>query len=146
MRDMYVDFLDSAWIWLCVGLCLFRRFVVLAFGLVSLAPPCFLQLSSVRLVVVLVPGCCWAPKRLVCLLSLTPAESASSAGTQFAARQILSLILVYKASSHEVQPKMHHEQPKQNILLRTVHMADFSRDLLTLSTPAKTLMENIRHR
>jgi len=30
------------------------------FGLVSLDPRCGLQLSSAGLIVVLVPGCCWA--------------------------------------------------------------------------------------
>ena len=37
-----------------------RKFTVFAFGLASLAPHCFLQLPSARLVVEMVPGCCWA--------------------------------------------------------------------------------------
>ena len=46
---------------LCVGLLfMLRGFIVLAFGSVSLGPHCFLPLSSAGLIVVLVPGCCWA--------------------------------------------------------------------------------------
>ena len=38
---MCAAILAAAWVWLCVGLlCLLRRFVVMAFGLVSLAPVC----------------------------------------------------------------------------------------------------------
>ena len=37
-----------------------RKFTVFAFGLASLAPHCFLQFPSARLVVEMVPGCCWA--------------------------------------------------------------------------------------
>ena len=44
----------------CVLGCVLRRFIVMAFGLVSVAPHRFLQLSSARLVSVWVPGCCWA--------------------------------------------------------------------------------------
>ena len=43
---MFVDFLDSAWVPLCVGLFeLLRRFVMMALGSLSLPPHCIVQLS-----------------------------------------------------------------------------------------------------
>ena len=51
--------LDAAWC-VCLGLlCLLRRCIVV-FGLISLGLHCFLRLSSAGLVVVWIPGCCWA--------------------------------------------------------------------------------------
>lgn len=74
MSDTCVDLLDSALVWLCVGLLpLVCEFIVVhhvVFDLLSLAPHGVVQLSSAsssrlllplsaRLLVVFIPGCCW---------------------------------------------------------------------------------------
>ena len=59
VRRVCVDFLDAAWV--CVGLlCLLRGCIALEFGLVSLGLHCVLRLSSAGLIVVSIPGYCWA--------------------------------------------------------------------------------------
>lgn len=61
MHRLCVDLLDAAWVWLCLGLLShLLGFIVMALGLVSLDPPCFLQLSSPGLIIVLLPRCCLA--------------------------------------------------------------------------------------
>ena len=51
MVHMCGDMFDSALTWLCVGLLpLIWRFILVMFGLVSLAPYCFLQMSFVSTV------------------------------------------------------------------------------------------------
>ena len=53
-------YLTQLGVWLSLGfLCVSNGFIVDAFGLVLLGLHCFLQLLSARLIVVVVPGCCW---------------------------------------------------------------------------------------